>query len=337
MSNFWGYRIDTRKRGFFFKELQEGRLRQGWGSRDEDSLLTPETNSKGAQRNQVIRRKVKEGDILLIPGLPSANDICIAVATADFDSGYRFEKHPNQEDYRHVFPARLIKHFSPHHEAVPAAIRKSVKARCRFWSMNKYGKGIQALLDTEQDLQTAASLKQRFAATLQDSFETAFDSQGFQDVLYQQMVQNFQAAEWEYALIEGLKRKYPAPCKVERAGGITEKQHGCDITIRLPGLLDQEYLIAIQVKDYANVVSQKALEQLSKAVWWEQDEPNTRLIEKILIVTRASAEDNAELLLKADGFRVIFADELKALLTELGQRSLGITQPILVSNTVEGD
>jgi len=28
---YWGYRIDVKNQDFFFKELEQGRLRQGWG------------------------------------------------------------------------------------------------------------------------------------------------------------------------------------------------------------------------------------------------------------------------------------------------------------------
>ncbi len=29
--HYWGYRIDVKNPDFFFKELEQGRLRQGWG------------------------------------------------------------------------------------------------------------------------------------------------------------------------------------------------------------------------------------------------------------------------------------------------------------------
>ena len=30
--NYWGYRINTAKQEYFYKELLKGRLRQGWGN-----------------------------------------------------------------------------------------------------------------------------------------------------------------------------------------------------------------------------------------------------------------------------------------------------------------
>ncbi len=36
--NYWGYRIDKENRRYFFKEILEGRLRQGWGYSESQNL-----------------------------------------------------------------------------------------------------------------------------------------------------------------------------------------------------------------------------------------------------------------------------------------------------------
>ena len=59
--NYWGYRIDTNKRGFFFDEIREGRLRQGWGYEDTHDLRG-ESVDETARRNFPIFNKVKKGD-----------------------------------------------------------------------------------------------------------------------------------------------------------------------------------------------------------------------------------------------------------------------------------
>jgi hypothetical protein len=63
--NYWGYRIDVKNQDFFFKELQQGRLRQGWGYAENQKL--PETEDSGARKNLSMYHNVKKGDILLIP------------------------------------------------------------------------------------------------------------------------------------------------------------------------------------------------------------------------------------------------------------------------------
>lgn len=57
--NYWGYRIDTRYIDFFNLELQEGRLRQGWGF-DPGQDLRSMTVNEGASRNISMIERVKK-------------------------------------------------------------------------------------------------------------------------------------------------------------------------------------------------------------------------------------------------------------------------------------
>jgi len=72
--NFWCYRVDTSKIKYFTDELNEGRLRQGWGW-DEAQDLRNFKMDEGAGRNRPIFNKVKKGDILLIPQIPDSADL----------------------------------------------------------------------------------------------------------------------------------------------------------------------------------------------------------------------------------------------------------------------
>lgn len=67
---YWGYRIDASAIDFFRKELEEGRLRQGWGY-DEGQDLRKMTVDEGASRNSRMKNEVKKGDILLVPRIPT--------------------------------------------------------------------------------------------------------------------------------------------------------------------------------------------------------------------------------------------------------------------------
>ncbi|WP_240002655.1 hypothetical protein [Photobacterium kishitanii] len=62
----------------------------------------------GARRNLPIFRKVKKGDILLVPRLPTWNEVAIVEATQDFDEGYDFSIHPELEDFGHIFPEPIL-------------------------------------------------------------------------------------------------------------------------------------------------------------------------------------------------------------------------------------
>ena len=87
--HYWGYRIDVKNQDFFFKELEQGRLRQGWGYAENQKL--PETKDSGARKNLSMHDKVKKGDILLIPRLPDWGSVAIAEAAEDWNEGYKFE------------------------------------------------------------------------------------------------------------------------------------------------------------------------------------------------------------------------------------------------------
>ena len=60
--HYWGYRIDVKNQDFFFKELEQGRLRQGWGYDKNQEL--PDTKDSGAKKNLSMYKNVKKGDIL---------------------------------------------------------------------------------------------------------------------------------------------------------------------------------------------------------------------------------------------------------------------------------
>ena len=87
--HYWGYRIDVKNQDFFFKELEQGRLRQGWGYDKNQEL--PDTKDSGARKNLSMYHNVKKGDILLIPRLPDWGSVAIAEAIEDWNEGYKFE------------------------------------------------------------------------------------------------------------------------------------------------------------------------------------------------------------------------------------------------------
>lgn len=321
--NYWGYRVDTRMASYFMKQLDGGVLRQGWGWMPEQDLRSL-TFDGGAKRNLAIFRKVKQGDILLVPGLPTTSQVAIVEATADFAQGYRFGIDEGQSDYGHQFPVRYLRAFNRRNGQVDGCIRSTLTARSRFWSLSHCADAIQKLLEAPEDsLGSRKDHAARYAETVQECFKETFDEAAFTKSLYQRLTEGFTAAEWEFALVEALQARYPAPCTVERVGGAAEAEHGCDILVRIPGLLDYEYLIAIQVKDYEAVVSGAPLRQLAKADVLNNE--SQRVIDKILIVTRANREDNDRLWRNEQGISVIFADELQQLLSGLSRAYLGLS------------
>lgn len=74
MSSVYGYRIDNRYIPYFEQELEQGRLRQGWGYNEGQDLRKKTDDwrlsyDEGATGNLAML-DVKKGDLLLIPHLP---------------------------------------------------------------------------------------------------------------------------------------------------------------------------------------------------------------------------------------------------------------------------
>lgn len=319
--NYWCYRIDKNRIKFFMDELNNGRLRQGWGW-DKGQNLRDFKMDEGAGRNRPMFNKVKKGDILLIPQLPNWGQIAIVEATEDWSQGYNFKIDENLGDYGHIFPAKFIKRFTRNNENVTGNLRSTLKNPSRFWSINHYSNDVDVLLNVSQDgLVKKQDHSSRLTSLVGEVFNDVFNEQEFTNKLYDKFIEQFTREEWEFALVNGLQEVFPF-YQVERVGGIEEKNHGTDILIKLPSLLsDYEYAIAIQVKDYDGTVGQSAIDQINKAdSYWESE--NLKLIEKWLIVTKASKDVNNNLANNNSNVKIIFAEELKGLLSRIAKNMI---------------
>ena len=321
--NYWCYRIDTSRIKFFTNELSEGRLRQGWGW-DEAQDLRNFKLDEGAGRNRPMFNKVKKGDILLIPQLPNWGEVALVEATEDWNKGYVFEIDQTLGDYGHVFPAKYLKKFTRNNENVTGNLRSTLKNPSRFWNINHYSDDVEILLSSQvTELSKRQDYNSRLEGSIGSVFNEVFDEKLFADKLYDKLTEQFTREEWEFALVYGLKQIFPF-YQIERVGGKEEKNHGTDILIKLPSLLSNySYAIAIQVKDYNGFVGKEVISQINKADdYWESE--NLKLIEKIVIITKAKKDDNIKLLEHDKNVKFIFATELKQLISEIGKCFIGM-------------
>jgi len=321
--NYWCYRIDTSRIKFFTKELNEGRLRQGWGW-DEAQDLRDFKLDEGAGRNRPMFNKVKKGDILLIPQLPNWGEVALVEATEDWNKGYVFEIDQTLGDYGHIFPAKYLKKFTRNNENVTGNLRSTLKNPSRFWNINHYSDDVEILISSQiTELSKRQDYNSRLESSIGTVFNEFFDEKLFTNKLYDKLTEQFTREEWEFALVYGLKQIFPF-YQIERVGGKEEKNHGTDILIKLPSLLSNySYAIAIQVKDYEGFVGKEVISQINKADdYWESE--NLKLIEKIVIITKAKKDDNIKLLEHDKNVKFIFATELKQLMSEIGKCFIGM-------------
>ncbi len=316
MCNYWGYRIDTRNREYFYKEIQKGNLRQGWGfNKSQD--LTLEKVDESAKRNLPILNKVKKDDILLVPRVEGWDEIAIVRAKEDFCTGYKFEIEEEIGDYGHIFPVEFIKCFSRYNANVNGDIRETMKCRSRFWNINRCGEQIEKIIATDDVLKSESSYSER----LRKKVEESFDEKLFAEQLYDKLQNATNASEWEYVLCNGLEKLYPNSYSILTTSNAEEQKHGADIIIRIPGILDQSYVIAIQIKDYSGKVENDwPIDQICKADDYFINE-GSKLIDKYLFIIKAEKEVNSDLIKKAadKDVKVLFEEDIKALLSQIGK------------------
>lgn len=321
--NYWCYRIDTNNIKYFMDELNNGRLRQGWGWDNKQDLRKFKMD-KGAGRNRPMFNRVKKGDIVLIPQLPDWGRVAVVEAPEDWSEGYEFRVDDRYGDYGHIFPAKYLKSFTRNNEKVTGNLRSTLRNPSRFWSINHYSDDVEILLNsTPDELSTKQDHQSRLTSLVGDVFNNVFNEQNFADQLYDKFNEQFTREEWEFALVNGLQELFPY-YQIERVGGKEEKNHGTDILIRLPSILtNYEYAIAIQVKDYEGSVGENVIDQMQKAdSYWESE--NIKLIDKIIIITKASKEVNIGLTENETNVEIIFANELKGVLNRIGKSMVGM-------------
>ncbi len=314
--NYWGYRIDVKNQDFFFKELEQGRLRQGWGYAENQKL--PETEDSGARKNLSMYHNVKKGDILLIPRLPDWGSVAIAEATEDWDKAYGFEIDDEKKDYGHIFPAEYKGCFNRHGKDVSGNLKSTLKARNRFWNISRFSEDIEKIMGNLEGNRESTSVIENIKNIVSEQVKSYFNLKECCDKIVDEYNQKFTASQWEEVLKDILEKIYPE-YKIEKKGGSKEEEHGTDVLVNVPGI-SRSYNIAIQVKNYTGNISDnkiaEIIEQINKAGDNEDEEEESKLIEKILVITSAKKEENPKLIeeCKKEDIKVIFSEELKKLI-----------------------
>ena len=315
--HYWGYRIDVKNPDFFFKELEQGRLRQGWGYAENQKL--PNTTDSGARKNLSMYHNVKKGDILLIPRLPDWGSVAIAEATEDWDKAYGFEIDDEKKDYGHIFPAECKGCFNRHGKDVSGNIQSTLKARNRFWNISRLSKDVEKIMGNLEGNRESTSVIENIKNIVSEQVKSSFDLKECCDQIVDEYNQKFTASQWEDVLKNVLEKIYPG-YEIEKRGGMKEEEHGTDLLVVISGLSNSEkYNIAIQVKNYKGEISDdnvnNIIEQINKAKGykWEND---GKLIDQILVMTSSKKEENPKLIeeCKKKDIKIIFSEELKNLI-----------------------
>ncbi|MEO6786261.1 MAG: hypothetical protein ABI318_09030 [Chthoniobacteraceae bacterium] len=310
--NYWAFRVDGAHLTDLDGELENGRLRQGWGWDEGQDLRLPQmTVDGGAKRNRRIFRSVKKDDRILIPHLPHRGQITIAEATDDWDKGYVFARWEKSGDHGHIFPVKRLRNFHRSNQNIPASLRGTFRNPCRFWNINHLGKDIDQVLSvSEHELGASTSVIERW----EQKIETIVLQSKLQESLLTEAEKHFGKSEWEYLLTDVLQRLNPG-WVIRRTGGKTEAQHGTDILATIPDVFGQGlYGIAIQIKDYQGIVGESPINQILKADdYWEKQD--IKILERVVVLIRVAKDANDALVESARkaNVRIIWAHEVRSL------------------------
>ncbi len=341
---YWWYKVGPKwgeNLGFFEEWMKEGWLR-GWPGEENDNLVKKfDDFQKGKETGWKIKEKehrrvvsayeaIKKGDILMVPYLPDGK-IALLKAREDFDAGYKFASDEEIYDghHRHMFPIDFLTSFHTGSLLVNDSLAtyfRYPKIQVGWSNISHLSKIIDRIVSQEdrEIRENPASANERISKSVLDTFQQHFNSTKFSDDFYDNLQDQFGAKTWEEALAEALQKLFPS-YTVIRTGGAGERNHGTDILVTIPSVFsDWEYAIAIQVKDYKEVVKSDVLGQIERAEYWNS--ADRQLVDKILIITKAKRDDNTDLQEKAKerNIKVIFAEELKDMLYAMAISYLGI-------------
>lgn len=269
-------RTDREQRDFIFHELEQGRLRQGWGSKPDDDLRRLALKARERKLNEhearVWRNRrlldtepdgLKPGDVLVLPNLPEQGRWILARVSGGYDFSPVLRPGLSQPDYGHILavkpvlePGGQVAIVEADNEHVDARLRASMRNQSRMWSVAALGSAIDALInaiETGKDTVTAEPEVRK--------------AEGFFEAVraaaWQYIEARYRGAELEH-LVQLLFEQIYAGGRVERSAGPGEK--GADLIVFTQDPLGIEYKIAVQVKRHEGVEDDtRALQQIEQA------------------------------------------------------------------------
>jgi hypothetical protein len=157
-------RTDTRNNtDYIWRELEAGRLRQGWGYRpDQDLYDIGRVRAEGGRLNdhqKVTWRgnrrllptehdAVRQGDLIVLPHLPRYGQWTIVRVAGRYrysiDEGRNSGGNP---DFGHILPIDIVTGRIPARDpTVPDRFRRAMRPQIRMWSLKAHGETVEELV-----------------------------------------------------------------------------------------------------------------------------------------------------------------------------------------------
>jgi restriction endonuclease len=252
MPRYWIMRVDHRDaKDFLWAELKAGRLRQGWGYREDQNLETIAARRKKdatiSDEQQDTWRgnrrmlgsepdSIQKGDVILVPHIREGRHWSIARVAGP----YRFEIPAKPKDYGHILPVELLwpdRPVSFHANGVAAGLRQTMRNMSRLWNVDHLGRGVEQILE---ELQTPPDpgvdgKEDRLDLLLRELELSA----------WKRFEHHFHGAEFEAPCVRLLEALY-GEGSVEHTGG--KNENGADAICTYLDPLGVPHRVAVQIK-----------------------------------------------------------------------------------------
>ncbi len=324
-------RTDKTAKPFILRELERGRLRQGWGYKDEydlrllrkrvdaDEYLDDEEAAAWRNRRLLDTEPdgLKPGDVVVLPNLPEQGTWVLARVAGPYRYATAEEMQLDGHDYRHIVEVALIRDAQGNVAAiandsfyVDARLRASMRNMSRMWSIDALAPAVESLIAAVEGGHDTATAEPE--AKKVEGFFAAMRKAAWENIQ-----SRYKGAEFEQ-LVHLLFQRVYKDGRVEHWGGAGEK--GADLIVFTQDPLGLEFKIAVQIKLHDGVHDDThALEQIRQA--GQSHQVDAGVIVTTAVETSVEFERRREALaaeLEID-IRVITRDEFVGLLmTYLG-------------------
>jgi len=123
----WFWNIYVESQSYFWSEIKEGKLRQGWGYDEKldlrklnekrtNNLILDEKEQQAWDRCNHMLLYIKQGDLIAVKNVPSREQFTIVRVTGDYDF-----KIGDIGDFGHILPVQVLNTFHKYSKVVPSS------------------------------------------------------------------------------------------------------------------------------------------------------------------------------------------------------------------------
>ena len=291
-------------REFLRSELLQGRLRQGWGSSEEQDLRAIE---KAWQEGRPLTKEQADasqhwrmgngpagdymnvGDVVLVPNMPHDGLFTLVRVSG----GYAFKVSSEFGDFGHLRPVDVLTPVgvANEHPLVEGGLRRSLRYQGRLWRILAYANCLERIVGFEgapHDLSVGTTAVGRAESIVTDVVAGPIATVAQQ--LSVRLPLGLQGSEWETVVGRALEPLFPVT--VRHTGGPQERGADLEIMISNPFDHDRNWVVPVQIKDHGFLEGPDVASELEDA-FCSRAASGSIVIAVVLLVT--DADPSAEL------------------------------------------